>query len=513
MPKAILLQKLRRALRTVAAPDKIQPITGFRFGRRHMLRGLGITAGALTASSLPPSCFRGSSDASPSGRRVVVVGAGLAGLTVAYRLAQRGQLVELYDANSRLGGRAYTMHSNFTNKVELGGEFIDSDHHVIRNLVAELGLNLIDAEGASSRLEDERYFLRGQRWTETQMDELLEPIARKLREDRTAHGAGEASYLSAKPVHRELDRLSVSEWFHRNGFDGPARTMLELVCQSEGGREPSEQSYLNLLYQMSDDDGDEEGSGDERFVVKEGSGAIASRLESRVPRKVSFEHRLQSVRMRSDGRPEAIFDANGRTVHVVADKLVLAIPFTQLRKCELQGLSISPPQRRAIEQARYGTNSKLVVGMSSRPWVAQGASGESLSDEVYHGSYDASRGFSTKGAAMISFTGGNLGLAVGERDVRIQAERFAAKLDGTFPGARAAYDGNAVRMVWGTARYFEGSYMCYAPGEWTAFAGAEGLQAGNVHFAGEHTGRAKGFMEGAIDSGERVAAEILRSTG
>jgi len=161
---------------------------------------------------------------------------------------------------------------------------------------------------------------------------------------------------------------------------------------------------------------------------------------------------------------------------------------------------------------RAGAQRTVVVGMASRPWIADGASGASCSDDVYHVSWDASHGFPTGRAAMVSFTGGKLGLAVGERNVRTQAEHFIAHLDRAFPGARAAYDGNAVRMVWGTAPNFEGSYMCYAPGDWTGFAGAERLQAGNVHFAGEHTARAQGYMEGAVDSGERAAAEILRVT-
>ncbi|WP_394841001.1 NAD(P)/FAD-dependent oxidoreductase [Pendulispora brunnea] len=477
-----------------------------QFGRRQLMRGLGLSTGALALSAMFSAC-RGRVR-SAHGPHVVVVGAGLAGLTAAYRLAERGRSVDVYDANHRTGGRVYTLRQHFATKVELGGEFIDANHFAIRKLVTELGLNLVDRNATATQLDDERYLFGGQRWTEASVQEMFSPIVQRIETDRIAHGAGSASYASVNPIHRELDHLSISEWCHRHGFDGPARKLLELSCLSEFGREPSEQSYLNLLYEMSDHQNEDE----ERFVLKEGSDAITTRLEERLPRKVHLEHRLQSVRLRADGRLDAIFDVNGRTTHVAADELVLAIPFTQLRKCELSGLPITLPQRRAIETAHYGTNSKVVVGMASRPWVADGASGSSLSDDVYHLSYDASQGFPTAGAAMVSFTGGNLGLAVGERDVRARAEHFVAQLDRAFPGARAAYDGNAVRMVWGTARHFEGSYMCYAPGDWTAFAGAERLQAGNVHFAGEHTGSAQGFMEGAVDSGERAAAEILRAT-
>jgi monoamine oxidase len=81
-----------------------------------------------------------------------------------------------------------------------------------------------------------------------------------------------------------------------------------------------------------------------------------------------------------------------------------------------------------------------------------------------------------------------------------------------FPGARAAYDGRVARMHWPTARFFEGSYGCYRPGDYTSFVGSEAEAVGNVHFAGEHTStEAQGFLEGAVESGIRAAREIKQT--
>jgi len=72
----------------------------------------------------------------------------------------------------------------------------------------------------------------------------------------------------------------------------------------------------------------------------------------------------------------------------------------------------------------------------------------------------------------------------------------------------------AVRFHWPTFEWTKGSYACYLPGQWTRFGGAEGERVGNLHFCGEHTSvDFQGYMEGAAESGERAAAEILADLG
>jgi monoamine oxidase len=88
------------------------------------------------------------------------------------------------------------------------------------------------------------------------------------------------------------------------------------------------------------------------------------------------------------------------------------------------------------------------------------------------------------------------------------------ELDGIYPGAFDAYvQGSAVRMHWPTQVHTKGSYTCYKPGQW-AFWGLEGLPEGKLHFCGEHTSpEFQGWMEGAAETGGRVAVEILKELG
>lgn len=527
MPRTALFHRVQRALTLASAAEArhlshsaLDERRELALSRRTFLRASAVVSGGAAVSPLlggcrPAAVRDGAGSQTASGRgtaRVVIVGAGLAGLTCAYRLLQQGITARVFDANARLGGRTFSLHgSGLGNRVELGGEFIDSGHKRIQKLSQELGLSLLDLPAASRNLTQERYFIRGQHYTERDMVEAFRPVARLLQNDFAALGEPTyASYASHSAKARELDRLSIREWLAVHGVADPIRTLLDIAYTAEYGLETEQQSYLNLLY-LIDVEGDPfrlYGDSDEAFTLREGNASIAERLAARLPTSVQLESRLEAVKRRADGALRISLSVAGSSVEVIADRLVLAVPFNQLRKADLR-VALSAAKRRALANLRYGTNAKLMAGTAARPWVASGSTGTSFNDAVYHESWDAARGFPGSAGVAASFSGGNLGLAMGSGSADFQARRFLSRLDGVYAGTSALYTGHAVRFHWPTAKFFEGSYACYGPTDYTTFLGSEGEAEGNVHFCGEHTStEAQGYMEGAVDSGERVAAEI-----
>ncbi len=128
--------------------------------RRRILKGaLGL--GAATAIGLRPAAGQTAT------ARIAVVGAGLAGLTAAYRLKQAGFNPVVFEGNTRLGGRCFTARGAFANGqiVEHGGEFIDTDHYAIRGLAKELGLTLYDVLAAQPPGAIPVYRFNGERYT------------------------------------------------------------------------------------------------------------------------------------------------------------------------------------------------------------------------------------------------------------------------------------------------------------------------------------------------------------
>lgn len=527
MPRSPLVARLLEALRTASHLEahhiptrewterKEESLARRALTRREAL-GVGLT-GALAACS--PETRRVISAPRPSATapRVVVVGAGLAGLTAAWRLTQAGLRPKVYDANGRVGGRAFTQRDYFPVKCELGGELVDTSHTALQGLVRELGLNLVDARGAASQYERERYVLNNQHLSEQAVVDMFRPVSEVVRRDHAIlTTARVVNWQHHNPAVEALDGLSLGGWFDRNGVSGSIRTLLEVAFTSELGRDVGEVAAITFLYTICKDADAFAlyGQSDERFTIREGSDAVARTLAARLGGAVSLGHQLVAVRAREDGAVTAVFEVASSTLEVTADRVILALPFTQLRRCEL-GFEMSSAKRRSIRELPYGTNTKVMISTQDRPWNAAGSSGTSFNDGgVYHESWETTRGYEGHTAIMTAFSGGTLGMNLGNSNPEAQGRRFAEALDTVYPGTVNAFTGRAARMHWSSARYFEGSYSCYGPGDWTTIAGVEGEAAGPVHFAGEHTStESQGFMNGAVESGERAAREVLAAMG
>ncbi len=506
--------RLRRLLAAAAAPgaasrdadDLLASLDARRVSRRGLLLGTAATLGCAAASVRPVTGLS-------AGARVVVVGGGLAGLTAALRLAQAGMRPRVYEAQRRLGGRAFTLRGHFPTHAELGGELVDSTHASMRGLVQELGLHLADRDaGLAADVERERYFIQGQVWSARQVLEMFRPVAELVRRDRALLGGRAVSHAHHTPAAEALDALSLAAWLDRNGVRGPLRSLLEVALTAELGRDPDQQSALTFLLAVAGD-GDAlslTGGSDERWVVAEGSDAVPRALAERLGDAVQPGHALTALRPRGDGGVRCVFDRDGSAVEVDADRVVLALPFNQLRRCEI-AVPLAAAKRRVIEELPYATHTKVFITTAGRPWRNDRSSGTSYHDGgVYQESWEPLRGGTVDVALMTAFSGGRLGVSLGESNPEAQGRRFAEALEAPFPGTAEAFTGRAARMHWPARPFQEGSYACYGPGDWCSLGGDEAPAAGALHFAGEHTSRtAAGFMEGAVESGERAAREVI----
>jgi monoamine oxidase len=201
--------------------------------------------------------------------------------------------------------------------------------------------------------------------------------------------------------------------------------------------------------------------------------------------------------------------------------VVFAIPFSTLREVELDAsLGLPDWKKFAIEELRYGTNAKMMVGFDRRPWLAQGSNGASYSDLAHHQTtWETNPTKATDLHAILTdYSGGNRGASLDSKNVQTEAESFLTDLNRVYPGALAAASRPAgsfrVHLEhWSSNPFVKGSYTCNHPGYFTTIADNEAKPIGNLYFAGEHTSsfyEFQGFMEGAALSGIRVAREILQ---
>jgi monoamine oxidase len=459
---------------------------------------------------------RGGTDA-----EVVIVGAGIAGLTVGWRLAQAGVNVRILEAQERVGGRMFTLRGHFPDDqvAELGGELIDTNHRAIRELAAELGIEMDDLQDFET-LEPEVWYFGGRRIGEADLLQAWGPVAARIESELAALPLPDSwpwITWDAPAGAEALDRVSLAEWLEGVEMEDWFRRLLDVGFTSEYGLEAGEQSVLNL-HTLVDTDPDAffiYGEGDVRFHVQGGNDRIPLTLAERLEPVIERGVRLESVRQGSDGRYELSVRRGGSSRTVRAVHLVLALPFTLLRDVEL-ALELPEVKRRAIAELGYGTNAKLMMGFEGRPWRTQhGAAGTVITDLPFQVTWETSRAQPGDGGILTNFTGGDAGMALGVGTAEERSRAVVAEFARVFPGVEAVHDpARAVRFHWPTHDWTRGSYSCYRPGQWTGLAGAEGMAVGRLHFAGEHTSLdAQGFMEGGCESGERVAREILQVLG
>lgn len=491
--------------------------------RRRLLQA----GGAVAAAALLPPLGAG---VWPSRRargdpRIVVVGAGLAGLSCAYKLAQHELASDVYEARDRVGGRCWTARGFAAGQVaEHGGEFVDTRHHQLRRLIATLGLELddlfaaYDAEAPTSGL----LVLDGDVRAPGLVYEDIDLVIRQLA--RVAARIGPYRWGQAGPQARAFDRVTMRAWLDRHVPGGSGSLLgraMDVGLTGFWGIDPDDTSAITLLdTYITPYPG---GAADERYHVRGGNDQVPTLLFERLADgSVHLEAPLRAVVERADGSFALTFD--GIAGDVVADVLVLTLPFTALREVDLTRVDLSRRRRRSIDELGMGTNAKVLVPFDrrltelttprGRPW-----NGYFLTDEPQGDSWDSSLGQPGPAGLLTIYTGGTRGASYpatvphGPAPASVVDEALGF-LDAWMPGSAGAYAGGAWLDAWVDDPWVRGSYAAFLPGQWTSFSGYLGRASGNVHFAGEHTSTySQGYLNGGVESGLRAAREVLRSAG
>jgi monoamine oxidase len=510
MPRTLAFARLadcaRRALATRPSETREPPRKRTWLPTR---REWLLASGAALGSACVPGATRRPQTTRDDSSRIAVIGAGLAGLVCAYRLAQRGVRTTVFEASTRIGGRTYTARGALAQNqlAELGGEFIDSEHTTMRGLAAELELTLDDLTNEPTGTATELRFLGGRFVSDAEIVAAFRPLAERMQLDLAAADKDKEAFA-------RLDALSIEAYL--NGvpeLEPTLRTLITLAYVGEYGRDASEQSAFNLLWLIDSKTPDPFrafGDSDERFHVREGNDAIATRLARRLEGSVELERKLVRIRELANGSLALTLERDGKALEKVFDKVVLALPWTLLRDVDLD-VELSTEKRQMIQRLGYGTNAKIIAQFDKRVWRTEHASnGSCLSDALAGEVWEASRGQPGDAGVLTVFLGGHAGASAGADSPEVRVRKLLPVLEQIFPGTAVSYRGDsALRMHWPSAEYFRGSYSCYLPGQ-AAWSGREGQAQRNLHFCGEHTSEDfQGYMEGAAESGERVARELL----
>lgn len=449
--------------------------------------------------------------------RVVVAGAGLAGLVAALKLAEAGVDVRVIEQSARVGGRVRTVRGELADDawVDVGGQTAGPGYANFFYYAQKFGLEFERRQQPALR-RDVLMHHGGSLYSvnDLQRGDRAWPVALHVGERPAAPLHLLRHYLRPiaveigsadrilDPAFADYDALSLEDLLRRLGASEPA---IELMDRTANYNSLATVSALSALRDAA------------RSLYFEGAGAVhLADGNARLPEafaaalgeRVYLEHRLESLRQ--NGHGVALRIKTGASIEVwQAERVIMAIPFTALRAVRFD--TPLPKERQAIiDELPYTQVAQCYMQTRSRFWEQNHRVSVVYSDGPLERLFDASDKLGGERGLLINWINGAAVQRLTEMDSAYHATLVKSELARIWPGS----GGQLERMFtndWSRS-YAKGAYAHYAPGQMTRFAIAIPQPVDRVHFAGEHTELVAPGMEGALVSGLRAANEVLDAT-
>lgn len=490
--------------------------------RRDFLRQSALAAAfalsAREADALPlfpraPKAPEGGLERKGAPKKVVVIGAGVAGLAAAYELTQAGHDVTLLEARGRAGGRVQTLREPFSDGLyaEAGAMNVFDTHDWTLKYIKLFGLTL-DPSPQSSL--GSVVYMRGRRIVTKQGQPVEYPLDLTAEERKLGRRGLTEKYVT--PVVKELgdydaagwptaailkyDRVSFTEFLRRQGASPAAAELLGLGALGAFGDGASTVSALVLLREIA-----HRSKVKQNYYIRGGTDLLPRAFAAKLSDRIRYGAPVVGIEQDTRGVRVAYLRAGARE-SLSADRVICAVPFTVLRRVKVSP-EFTPEKRRAVEEIPYTSVVRAYLQTATKFWTAEGLSGSATTDLSNALVFDGAPGQAPRRGIMESYFAGP-----GARRLTAmrEPERVASALavvEKAYPRLRAEFEVGATKS-WDEDEWARGAYAWYRPGQMATLLPHVARAEGRVHFAGEHASSLFGWMQGAIESGNRAAREV-----
>lgn len=419
--------------------------------------------------------------------KVVILGAGFSGLAAGYFLSKQGVEVTILEARSRLGGRVFshTIDDQDNLVVELGAEWVGESHKRLIELCQELGLELQNNQFDTHLIYKDEYF-RPHEWDYSaewnkKFEELLESYKDFSEEDKI-----------------ELDKLDWWRYLVNNGINGRDLELRELLDSTDFGETIRQVSAFGALAEYAESSKKNEMD----YKIKGGNQQFAKAIANAIGNdKILLNHQVVSVVQSGDN--VTITCSNGAKLE--ANKVICSLPTLAISQINWEP-GLPRDKQEAINALQYSRINKNALLYNQRFWKDENF--DMLTDVLPHYFYHATKNQQSLKGTLISYTIGDKADVVSRQSDLWRSRMINNALKPAF-GETQSYLVKQASYYWGNDNYSRGAYAVYDSGQWFTIRPILERTFGNIYFSGEHIADWQGFMEGAINTGEAAAQQIL----
>jgi monoamine oxidase len=420
-------------------------------------------------------------------KKVVIIGAGFAGLSAANKLVQNGYDVTVLEARNRIGGRVFSfkIDENPDLVIELGAEWVGASHERLIEMCNEFGLELKDNRFQSHMIYDNKYYPKGEwsyssEWNQ-KFDEIIKNYKNFTEEDKI-----------------KLDKTDWWRFLVNNGIQPQDLDIREYLDSTDFGETIRSVSAYAALAEYAESSEYNEMD----FKIAGGNGRLAEELTKRIgEEKILTNHAVAEVSQTSSG--VTVNCANGKTFE--GDYVICAIPTYSVNKIKWTP-GMPNEKTEALNALQYARINKNATLYSERFWNDEAF--DMITDTHAHYYYHATKNQPGAHGVLISYNIGDKADMMSKHSKHHKEKLAVENLRLPF-GDVAGKAIKNVNYYWGTDPYSAGAYAIYGKGQWFTLQPILKEKFVNVYFAGEHVADWQGFMEGAINTGEEAADEIM----
>jgi monoamine oxidase len=451
-------------------------------------------------------------------RKVVIVGAGVAGLVAGYELLQAGHEPLILEAQQRVGGRILTLREPFSHGLyaEAGAMRIPRVHRLTMAYVEKFGLPVRDfvmgnprawsyiggvkrrrAEiDASPDLMGFETAPHEQGKTSAQLwEDAIRPLVKMIERD----GDGAWDEIAAK-----YDEYSVREFLELAGWSEGAIEMFGLLENQEAMmntsflecfREEAGRYYTNMV------------------EIEGGMENLPLAFLPALRPYIRFGARMTALDQTPDSAIVHYETAAGR-FQETGDYAIVTAPFPVLRHVEVLK-PFTRAKQRAIRQLHYDASAKIFLQTRDRFWETEDGivGGGTVTDlpirNLYYTSYGRETG---RGILLASYTWSEDAQRWGSLSPENRIVQALEDVEQIHPQIRGSFEAGASKM-WHDDEFAGGAFALFDPGQQTLLYDEIVRPEGRIHFAGEHASLYHAWIQGAIESGLRAAAAIHQLPG